>query len=112
MKLYREHYQPRLVRLESAGDLNAVATASENRRTLVLKVVNAAPHETACAVEVAPSFPVASAKQWVVTAGLQDRNTLDEPARIAPVEGQLACGPGGIVHRFPAHSVTVMEFRR
>ena len=40
MKLYREHYQPRRVALESAGALNAVATATEDGDTVVMKVVN------------------------------------------------------------------------
>jgi alpha-L-arabinofuranosidase len=112
MKLYREHYQPTRVAMEAAGPLNAVATISPNKKTLVLKVANPTAEDVACSVEIDAAFKPKQGKQWIVEAGLEDRNTLEEPNRIAPVETELGNVSSEFVHHFPAYSVTVMELRR
>jgi alpha-N-arabinofuranosidase len=112
MKLYREHFEPTLVACESIGELNANATRSEDRKTLVLKVVNPTPDEVRCAIDIAPGFPVKSARQWIVQAALDERNTLADPSHIAPVESPATDARNAFVHAFPAYSVTVIELRR
>jgi alpha-L-arabinofuranosidase len=108
MKLYREHYQPQRVALQSEGGLNAVATRSEDGHTLVLKVVNASAAVSDCLIRV-DGVEVREATQWVVAAELRERNTILHPHRIAPVESPVAGASTEFVHTFPAHSVTVME---
>jgi alpha-L-arabinofuranosidase len=75
-------------------------------------VVNPSPEEVACAIEIEGGFAPRRARQWTVQASLEDRNTLEEPSRIAPVEKALECAEGAFVHRFPAYSVSVIEVRR
>jgi alpha-N-arabinofuranosidase len=111
MKLYRDHFQPTLVACESLGSLNANATLSEDGKMLVLKVVNPAAEDVKCAIDFAAAFPVRRARQWLVQAGLQERNTLEEPNHIAPVESGVSGAANAFTHVFPAHSVTVMELR-
>lgn len=112
MKLYREHFQPTLLACDSAGVLNANATLSRDGKTLVLKVVNPTAEEVNCAIELGHAFPVKSAREWVIRAALQDRNTLTEPNRIAPVEAPLLDAANSFLHVFPPYSVTVMELER
>jgi len=112
MKLYREHFQPTLVACETIGGLNANATRSDDGKTLVLKVVNPSADEVRCAVSVQPAFPVKRATQWVVKAGLDDRNTLQDPNRIAPTESSVNAAGNEFVHAFAPYSVTVIEFGR
>lgn len=109
MKLYREHFQPTRVACEYVGPLNVVATVSEDRSTVVLKVVNYGPEDIVCQVEVAPEFAVRDGRAWVVQGRLEDRNTLADPARIAP--RQLPLPEVGNQFRYPfgAYSVTVLE---
>ena len=90
---------------------NAVATLSRGRETLVLKVVNPTAEEVACSIEIDAALKPKRGRQWVVSAGLEERNTLQEPDRVAPVETQLENASNDFVHPFPAHSVTVMELR-
>lgn len=110
MKLYRDHYQPNRLALEAAGGLNAVATCSEDGETLVLKVVNPDSSPSRCRVAV-QGFSIAEATQWVVSAGLRDRNTMLHPQRITPVQSPVPDVAEVFAHTFPAYSVTVMEFR-
>ena len=111
MRLYQEHFQPTLVACENLGGLNANATLSQDARTLVLKVVNPAAEDAKCAIDIGAAFPVKRARQWVVKAGLDERNTLQQPSHIAPVESSVAGSANSFVHTFPAYSVTVMELR-
>jgi alpha-N-arabinofuranosidase len=111
-KLYREHYQPTRIAMEAAGPLNAVATLSRDKKTLVLKSVNPTAEAVDCAVEINAAFRPKRGRQWVVRADLTDRNTLQEPHHIAPVERPLEQFGAEFVHTFAAHSVTVMELGR
>jgi len=111
MKLYRDHFQPTMVDCENLGGLNANATLSENGKTLVLKVVNPAAEDVKCAIDVAAGLSVKRARQWLVQAGLDERNSLAEPNHIAPVESPVTDAANAFTHVFPAHSVTVMELR-
>ncbi|MBM3472110.1 MAG: DUF1080 domain-containing protein [Armatimonadetes bacterium] len=111
MKLYQDHFQPTLVTCESLGGLNANATLSEDRKTLVLKVVNPAAEDAKCAIDIAAGLSVKRARQWLVKADLDERNTLAEPNHIAPVASPVTDAANAFTHVFPAHSVTVMELR-
>ncbi|MBM3497258.1 MAG: alpha-L-arabinofuranosidase, partial [Armatimonadetes bacterium] len=111
MRLFQEHFQPTLVACESLGGLNANATLSEDGRTLVLKVVNPNAEPAKCLLDLGGSFAPKSGRQWVVQAGLEERNTLEEPDHIAPVPSLLPATAQAFEHTFPAYSVTVMELR-
>ncbi len=111
MKLYREHFLPERIALEARGPLNAVATRSEDGKRLVLKVVNPTERTVAATVSLGGGFRPVEAAQWVVRAGLEERNTLEAPDRIAPTESPLAVEGSEFEHDFPAYSVTVIELR-
>jgi alpha-N-arabinofuranosidase len=111
MQLFQEHFQPTLVACEGLGRLNANATLSEDGKTLVLKVVNPDPEASHCVLELEGGLRGWRGRQWVVQAGLEDRNTLDEPHRIRPVESTLPGVAQAFEHTFPPYSVTVIELR-
>ena len=77
----------------------------------MLKVVNPAAEDVKCVIDIGAALPVKRARQWVVKAGLDERNTLAEPDHIAPVESSVAGSTNSFVYTFPAYSVTVMELR-
>ena len=101
MKLWREHYAPNRVELVSASAplngenpiVNAVATKSEDGKTLCLKVVNNQLEDAEMNVTF-QGVTVKSASAQAVTPKLEagepaeakliKRNTLDEPNAIAP----------------------------
>ncbi len=110
MKLYRDHFQPNLVSCENPGPLNIAATRSEDGKKLVLKIVNAAKEAVRGEVEVAGGLRGRRAQAWQALGGLSDRNTMQEPGKIAarPIKAPVA---GGIVSgEFPPLSVTLIEF--
>jgi alpha-N-arabinofuranosidase len=111
MQLYRQHYQPNRVQLISLGSLNAVATASADGKTVVLKVVNAQPEDVTCTLQIVAPFKPKTGRRWTVQAGLEDRNTLAEPHKIVPVESKLADLDAASTVTFPAYSVTLLELK-
>lgn len=111
MKLYRDHYQPMRVWHEVIGDLDVMATRSENGETIVLKVVNTSSKAIKTHIDLGLHRPT-SARAWVVTAeGVKQRNTVKEPHHIAPKPTKVDVHGEAFQHTFPAISVTVIELR-
>jgi alpha-N-arabinofuranosidase len=111
MKLFRDHFQPLRVACESPAGLNVTATRSTDDRTVVIKAVNAASSAMAADVEVAAPFVARRATAQRVAAGLNDRNTLGTPRRIAPVPVTVQMRGNRATVEFPALSVTVIEVK-
>lgn len=92
-------------------DLFASATYDEPSGEVILKVVNA----TAAAREVMVDFAGAkqlgkSGKSFVLSApNLKDENTLDEPVRVAPIEGKVTTLSNKFAHTFAPNSLTVLR---
>lgn len=123
MKLWRESYAPNRVELKLETDdandraplVNAVATKSEDGKTLYFKAVN--NRETAVEYRVALADAKAKAvKATVVSPEAADaksklfqRNDLDDPDRIAPRPLEAKIVDGKIVVEAPSYSALVVE---
>jgi alpha-N-arabinofuranosidase len=111
MKLWHDHYAPQRIALEGEpGKLNAVATKSEDGKTLCFKAVN--PAEEAVAVELklaSGSSPGTARMQLVAPGSLQARNTLDEPHAVRPIPGRVTIDAGRIRFDLPALSAGVVS---
>jgi hypothetical protein len=110
------NYQPQLVKCEVAraeGGLDAIATRSEDGKTLVLQVVNAMGKEVAAQIYLAgfvAGKPVAEAIE--LSGGFEAVNTAAESEKIVPKQSQWQHGikDGKTTRVFPAYSFTVLRF--
>ncbi|MCX6878396.1 MAG: DUF1080 domain-containing protein [Verrucomicrobia bacterium] len=108
-KLWREHFAPKRVRLEGPEQpLNSVATLSEDGKTLFLKSVN--PTQQAVTVELTEpaAFAQGQSELLVVSGRENDRNTLDEPAKLVPRAQTVAREAGVLRFTMPALSAGVL----
>jgi len=114
MRLYREHFAPTLVRCEAPQQMNVVTTLSEDKGTLIIKAVNPTPNPIEADIATSRAFRVGSQGTCsvVAAASLSDRNTLDEPRKIAPVRRRLNKIGQAFRHTFPAYSVSVISLPR
>lgn len=111
MKLWREHYAPIRIAIDGeTGSLNAVATKSEDGKTVYFKAVN--PTGEACNVTLKLDVPVKSADmQFVAADDLRTRNTLDNPNAIAPQPGSAKCDGQTVMLTLPAYGAAVVTMR-
>jgi alpha-N-arabinofuranosidase len=97
MSIWRDHFEPNLLKTEGGEEtvLSAVATEADDKRTVVLKLVN--PGKTALGVTATLEgafVPGRAAVQMVAPGSESARNTLKDPGAIrveetaAAVEGQ------------------------
>jgi len=111
MKLYRQHFAPRVLRTECSGPLNVVAGFTEDKKTVVLKVVNPTAKNIGAAIRLGEGFRPKSATILRLQAELNDRNTLEQPNRIKPKqEGRVQVG-SNFPCDLPPYSVTLLELR-
>jgi len=85
MKLWRDHYAPQRIALEGRADpLNAVATRSEDGRTLYVKAVNPSDEAVQVEVKLASGVPGKATLQLVAPGDLTARNTLAARDTVQP----------------------------
>ena len=108
------NYQPCLVATEVKNSaLDVSGTCSEDKKTLVLNVVNLSPQPVSASVNLPgflPSRPTAGVQ--TLAGSLDARNTADNPSVITPVltEWQHGIKEGATSYVFPANSFTVIRF--
>ncbi len=93
--------------------LHVVAGRSERTGELILKTVNVSStdYDTDIRFEGVKSV-LAPARATVLTSpDPADENSLEQPAKVAPVETILQNAATSFRHTFPAHSVTVMRVK-
>ncbi len=92
------------------GTVDAIATASADRRRLVIKAVNYTGSPNALLVHLQGSHvpAAATATLYTITAGLHDAASLDEPDRIRPVERTLEYRPDLTIDLEP-YTVAVLD---
>jgi hypothetical protein len=114
MKLYRDHYQRERVQL--TGDLaglSAVATRSPDADRVVLKLVNPTDDPVSVRIACQGGFIPAEAKlQLVAPDSLDARNTLDQPAAVRVVNGQIERDGAAVRFALPRLSVGVIDLAR
>jgi alpha-N-arabinofuranosidase len=107
MKLWRDHYAPIRIGLDGdVGGLNAVATKSEDGKTLYFKAVNATNEGRNVTLNVGSGKTSASLQ--LITAELSDRNTLENPNAIAPRAVPVQLDGNTVTFAMPAYSVGVI----
>ena len=133
-KLWRDHYQPCRVELTgqpsphratmasdssgqtdlaAAGRLDAIATRSEDGKTLVFKAVNPTDKEVQVELKIADSFPVGSAAAKIVSAdSLSARNSLAQPDAIKPVDAAARVQGQSVKVTLPKLSAAAVSIRR
>ncbi len=111
-QMLSRNYQPTLVGCAVDGDgepLNVAATASDDRKTVVLQVVNGGAAAAGAKISVA-GFASADSTATVQTlaAALSAANSAGHPDEVRPtVESTVAED-----HLFPPHSVTVIRWQK
>jgi alpha-L-arabinofuranosidase len=95
------------------GQQNLFASASIDDRTgeAVVKVVNTEAASRAIRINLAGAAKVGSSGKAFILAGsdLKGENSLDEPAKIAPVEQQVAVSSGEITFTLAPNSLSVLR---
>jgi len=110
MKLWRDHFAP--VRLEVEGEaqrLSVVATATDARDRVVLKLVNPTRAEARVDVDVPGAR---RATMWRVAPGdLAARNTLERPDAVRPERAPVTVRQGRVGLTMPPLSAAVVSVR-
>jgi alpha-N-arabinofuranosidase len=90
-----------------------ITTASRDTATgdIILKAVNptADPERFAINVQGVPGLTAGSGQ--VLTGGMTDVNTLDQPQKVAPARFAVKTASPGFMQEFPAHSITVLRLK-
>ncbi|HPU06084.1 MAG TPA: alpha-L-arabinofuranosidase C-terminal domain-containing protein [Thermogutta sp.] len=110
MQLWRRFYLPNRIRIDGdTGRLNAVATASEDGRRVVVKIVN--PTEVTHTLRVQSAGGRIAAAQAVQVAAdrLMARNTLDNPSLIRPQTLQTQLTSEGATVVVPRYGCVIVE---
>ena len=110
MKLWRQHYAPARIELSGdAGPLNVSASKTAEGKTLYVKAVNPGQEPVAVELSLPTGFGVGGAELKVVAPGALDcRNTLEEPAAVRPVAGEVKVQGHVLRFALPALSAAVL----
>ncbi len=109
LKLWRDHYLPRRVAVDGDnGLLNMVATTSNDRQQVCLKVVNAAA--AAATLRVRNGRSLGSAQWQVVSAGLKDANRMEQPQLIEARKMPVSYDGQDILITIPGYSASVLSW--
>ncbi len=110
MKLWRESFAPLLIGMEGdSKPLNAVATKSEDGKTVYFKAVN--PTQQVVEVELTvegENIVKGASMQLIAPNALSARNTLEEPNRVRPEPAKVQIDGKIVKFSLPAHSVGVV----
>jgi alpha-N-arabinofuranosidase len=112
MSIWRDHFEPNLLKLEGGEGtvLSAVATEADDKRTVVLKLVN--PGKTAMVVTATLDgafVPGSAAVQMVAPGSESARNTMQDPGAIRVMEGTAAVEGQRVRVELPALSVAAVR---
>ena len=92
--------------------LYASASLARSANEVILKVVNVSAAELPTTIDLAGAGAIRGGKATVLTSGSPlDENTLDNPAKVAPVTRELAIPSAKFNHSFPGNSVTVLRVK-
>jgi alpha-L-arabinofuranosidase len=90
--------------------LYAVASRSHNHREAILKVVNVSRENQETQIKLAGAKVFHTGTAITLSSDKpEDENSLDQPARVAPVRRTFACSGADVRYSFPANSVTVLR---
>ncbi|MBP1540971.1 MAG: alpha-N-arabinofuranosidase [Prevotella sp.] len=108
-RLWRDHYLPRRVAIRGDGSpLNMVATTSDDGREMCLKVVNAGADGVRLRIKNGRSL--GNALWEVVSGGLKDANSMEQPLRIRAEKMPVSYDGQDILINIPAYSASVLSW--
>lgn len=112
LKLWRDHYLPNRIRLTgTTRDLNIVATASDDKQTVCLKIVN--PTAAPIMLKVKNGVRLGRPTWEVVGAdSLTEANSMEHPHRIKPEARMVATEGYDLLLNVPPHSASVLTVDR
>jgi len=92
--------------------LFASATRDEAKREVIFKLVNGHNAPATVELNLAGAKKVsAKAKLLVLTGGLRDENSFEQPRKVAPVESELKASAPRFTHTVPPNSLTVLRVK-
>jgi alpha-N-arabinofuranosidase len=111
MKLWREHYAPEWLDLKGIPDsVSGVATIDRKNNRLVVKLVNNSSKKRSMSITLPEDFKGVKAQGYLIGPGsLYDRNTMDQPGRIAPRDHQVKFRRNEIFLYLPGLSCLLIE---
>lgn len=91
MKLWRDHFAPDRIDLSGeTGELNLIATRSEDGKKIYIKAVNPTKKDISVQVSMEKKFKIKTTEFKFVSSGAYtDRNTMEKPDLIKPVSGNV-----------------------
>ncbi|MDD4646299.1 MAG: alpha-L-arabinofuranosidase C-terminal domain-containing protein [Bacteroidales bacterium] len=106
MKLWREHFAPQRLAMTGIPDsVSAVASHDPATNRLVIKMVNNSINDKQIQIKLPEGYPGTQLKGYLVKgASLHDRNTMENPAQIAPVDHLVLLKRHQITTTLPALS--------
>jgi alpha-N-arabinofuranosidase len=113
MKLYRDHFEPNLLRVTGAPpEVNIVATESSDRKDLVLKMVNTSDKAMDVHVRLSGSFLVTGGTWFQIAPdSLTAKNSLEPPNEVHPTESKMKCQDHDLEVDLPRWSVNVLSLQ-
>jgi hypothetical protein len=115
-RMFSNNYEPQLVECQVTGvgnKLDANAKQSDDRKTLVLQVVNPADKAVMTQIHLAGFVPTKPLAQvWEMSGPLEAVNTAGKPNAITPQYDHWKHGikDGQMKYAFPPYSFTVIRF--
>ncbi len=93
--------------------LFAVASKTDTRKELILKVVNPSEMPITTDIKINGVDKIKpKANGWILTsASMTDENSFERPENVAPKEINITNASTGFVHTFPARSLTILRLR-
>ncbi len=112
MKLWRDHYAPNRIAMEGqTGGLNAVATKSDDGKTLVFKAVNPTDESVSVQLRLSSGVIGSTQMQLVAPSDLEARNTLIAPDAVRTMPSPVEQDGRTLRFTLPAISCGVVEIR-
>ncbi|MBN2209868.1 MAG: DUF1080 domain-containing protein [Sedimentisphaerales bacterium] len=110
MKLWRDHYAPLRVEIDSyLCPLNVVATKTEDGKTLYLKAVNPFDYAVTARATIADDHTPDQPTMTLITADSPlTENTFDNPDVIKPITGKADLAGNAILFEMPPFSAAVV----
>jgi DUF1680 family protein len=112
-KMQAENHLPLLVKSHSDGLLDVTATRSEDGKTLVIHVVNTKADAIKTTIDL-KGFEgrKPEAESFVLSGDLNAKNTPVQPEKYKTLTSKINFKEVIPVHEFPAHSYTILKFKR
>lgn len=112
-QMQSRNWAPNVVEVNGQGPgsaLDVLAKVSDDRKTLVLYIVNVEPKEIQAELSVSGFAPGKQAWMEQIQGQLADFNTAADPAKVAPARKEVPLE--GAPFRFPGYSFTVLKIEQ